>query len=235
MYHKKLSYYKGDYKSFEKVYKENLMNQIKAFEAQQKQIKHIQEFIDKFRYNAKRASMVQSRIKMLRNMEKKEEVSKDKKFKMVFPAVEPLSKEIVSLTNVYFGYNKNDILLKDVDFVIQCNSRIGLMGANGVGKSTLLKLIMGFYQPLKGKVEINENAKISFFTQHHVDSLDLEKSALENITKQFEDEIPEQIDNKAEYCRKRLGRFGISQDLATRPLRHLSGGQVIKINFLKIF
>ncbi|MES1919976.1 hypothetical protein MHBO_001714 [Bonamia ostreae] len=90
---------------------------------------------------------------------------------------------------------------------------------------------MGFYQPLKGKVEINENAKISFFTQHHVDSLDLEKSALENITKQFEDEIPEQIDNKAEYCRKRLGRFGISQDLATRPLRHLSGGQKSRVAF----
>uniref|UniRef100_A0A6A7G6T7 ABC transporter F family member 3 n=1 Tax=Hirondellea gigas TaxID=1518452 RepID=A0A6A7G6T7_9CRUS len=229
-HHKKLIYYKGDYLTFEKVRTETLRCQKKAYDSQQSQMKHIQEFIDKFRYNAKRASMVQSRIKSLQNMEKLVDVEIDSMFSMAFPQVDTLREPIVQVSAMSFGYSRMRMLLNDVNFIVDCKSRIGLMGANGVGKSTLLKLIMGDLVPTHGEVQLNRNSRISYFTQHHLDQLDLSLSPLDYLLEIFADDLHEEK-NSAEYCRNQLGRFGISAELSIRRMAFLSGGQKSRVAF----
>eukprot|EP01083_Nonionella_stella_P074915 203371_1 len=131
----------------------------------------------RMRFNDKRASMVQSRIKTLKAMEKLEAVEDDSVFTMTFPTVGKLDKPIVQVDNLVFGYTHKTILLDNINILIDCHSRICFMGANGSGKSTLLKLIKGDLAPIRGDVMVNRNARIAYFT-HHVDQLDLSLSPL---------------------------------------------------------
>lgn len=106
-------------------------------------ISHMQSFIDKFRYNAKRASLVQSRIKAINKMDMVEEVLKDPTCVFVFPEPEKMRPPLLKIEDGSFGYTKDVKLLKGINISIDCDSRVAIVGANGVGKSTLLKLLMG--------------------------------------------------------------------------------------------
>jgi ATP-binding cassette subfamily F protein 3 len=163
--------------------------QAKQFEAQQKQRQHVQGFIDRFRYNANRAALVQSRIKVctsqylyhhisifanllcveqaLERMELLADVVDDPKFTFTFPPCEPLQKPIVLVNTLTFGYRPEKILLENIDLRVDIRSRIGIVGGNGVGKSTLIKLIMNQLTPLDGWVEVSGNARVTCFSQHH--------------------------------------------------------------------
>eukprot|EP00478_Filoreta_tenera_P005521 GABV01006657.1.p1 GENE.GABV01006657.1~~GABV01006657.1.p1 ORF type:complete len:136 (-),score=47.81 GABV01006657.1:3-410(-) len=134
---------------------------------------------------------------------------------MEFPEPIGLRKEneaILSATNVTFGYLPKKLLLKNVSVVVRPEHRIGILGANGVGKSTLLKLLLGQLDPLSGLVERNRNARISLFAQHHMDHLDLKQSPLDFLREKFADDIKTETNNSAQFVRQRLGTFGISLD-----------------------
>jgi ATP-binding cassette subfamily F protein 3 len=179
-----LTYHKGNYASFEKTREEHLRQQRKAYDAQQMKIAHMQEFIDRFRCNAKKAPLVQSRIKALEKIMRTaiEEPEDPRGFKMVFPPPEPLGRPIISIENVAFQYTPSSpLLFEDVNFGVDMSSRIGILGVNGSGKSTLINLLLGKLEPTQGKCVRNPRVRISTFTQHHVDSLDLAKSAVENM------------------------------------------------------
>lgn len=103
----------------------------------------MQSFIDKFRYNAKRASMVQSRIKAMNKMELIDEIVDDPSCVFIFPTPEKLRPPLLKIEDGNFGYSKDDLILKNVNFSVDCESRFSIVGANGVGKSTLLKLLVG--------------------------------------------------------------------------------------------
>lgn len=217
----KLYYYKGNYDDFERSRSERAKLASKQKVFQDKKIDHMQSFIDKFRANAKRASLVQSRIKALNKLEIIEEILEDPTCIFVFPVPEKLNPPILRLDNVDLGYNGNLILSK-ASFTVDMSSRIAVVGPNGAGKTTLLKCLTGELQALGGVVYRHNKLKLAMFTQHHIDQLDMELSPIEQLAKLF----PE-LSN--EVIRGHLASFGITGNLALRPNYLLSGGQKSRV------
>ena len=217
----KLYYYKGNYEDFEKSRSDKAKNMTRTKAAQVKKIDHMQSFIDKFRANAKRASLVQSRIKALNKIEIVEEILEDPTCIFVFPVPEKLNPPILRLDNVDLGYGTNHILSK-ANFSVDMSSRIAVVGPNGAGKTTLLKCLTSELQALNGIVYRHNKLKLAMFTQHHVDQLDLELSPIEQIAKEYPD-------LSSEVIRSHLASFGITGNLALRPNYLLSGGQKSRV------
>ncbi|KAI5655297.1 hypothetical protein M9H77_32484 [Catharanthus roseus] len=224
----KLTTYKGDYDTFERTREEQLKNQQKAFEANERTRAHMQTFIDKFRYNAKRASLVQSRIKALERIGRVDEVINDPDYKFEFPSPDDRpGPPIISFSDASFGYPGGPILFKNLNFGIDLDSRIAMVGPNGIGKSTILKLISGELQPTSGTVFRSAKVRIAVFSQHHVDGLDLSSNPLLYMMRCFPG-VPEQK------LRGHLGSLGITGNLALQPMYTLSGGQKSRVAFAKI-
>ncbi|GJM87492.1 hypothetical protein PR202_ga03452 [Eleusine coracana subsp. coracana] len=225
---RKLHAYKGDYDTFERTREEHLKNQQKAFETNEKARAHMQDFIDKFRYNAKRASLVQSRIKALERMEHVDAVVSDPDYKFEFPTPDDRpGPPIISFSDASFGYPGGPLLFKNLNFGIDLDSRIAMVGANGIGKSTILKLISGDLQPTSGTVFRSPKVRMAVFNQHHVDGLDLTVNPLLYMMRCYPG-VPEQK------LRGHLGSFGVSGNLALQPMYTLSGGQKSRVAFAKI-
>ncbi|ETK84185.1 hypothetical protein F441_11019 [Phytophthora nicotianae CJ01A1] len=224
----KLTYYKGDYNTFENTMKENLRQQRKAYDAQQMKIQHMQEFIERFRANAKKAPLVQSRVKALDKILRNElidEPEDEHAFRMHFPPPEPLGRPIIAVEDVGFRYSpESSLLFKDVHIGVDMSSRIGILGVNGSGKSTLINIMIGKLRATEGSVTMNPRLRVATFTQHHVDSLDLSKSAVENMKELFPG-------HESDEFRSHLGRFNLSGELAIKPTRTLSGGQKSRVGF----
>lgn len=217
----KLYYYKGNYDDFERSRSERAKLLSKQKLSQDKKIDHMQSFIDKFRANAKRASLVQSRIKALNKIEIIEEILEDPTCIFVFPVPEKLNPPILRLDNVDLGYTTNLILSK-INFTVDMSSRIAVVGPNGAGKTTLLKCLTGELAALGGVVYRHNKLKLAMFTQHHVDQLDMELSPIEQLAKLFPD-----LSN--EVIRGHLASFGITGNLSLRPNYLLSGGQKSRV------
>ena len=226
---KKLTKYSGNYDTFIEVRENELKNQQKQAEKQEALQAHVQTFIDKFRHNAVRASLVQSRIKMLNKMEKLF-VSEDRAVPpFVFPGPEESGAqfELLSLKDVEFSYVQQKLerfCLKDINLTVYNDSRIALCGANGSGKSTILKLLSGMEKPDSGVFIRNNKCIPAVFWQHHTDLLDLDKTPLQTIS----DFAPGETNNK---YMAHLGAFGITGDLVFQTNRTLSGGQRSRLNF----
>jgi len=228
LYGRKLHAYKGDYDTFERTREEHLKNQQKAFETNEKARSHMQAFIDKFRYNAKRASLVQSRIKALERMEHVDAVVSDPDYKFEFPTPDDRpGPPIISFSDASFGYPGGPTLFKNLNFGIDLDSRIAMVGPNGIGKSTILKLISGDLQPTSGTVFRSPKVRMAVFNQHHVDGLDLTVNPLLYMMRCYPG-VPEQK------LRAHLGSFGVSGNLALQPMYTLSGGQKSRVAFAKI-
>eukprot|EP00249_Psilotum_nudum_P023811 c28989_g1_i1 orf=609-2861(+) len=224
----KLSTYKGDYDTFERTRAERLRNQQKAHESNERTRAHMQAFIDKFRYNAKRASLVQSRIKALDRIGHVDAVVNDPDYKFEFPTPEDRpSGPIISFSDASFGYPGGALLFKNLNFGIDLDSRLAMVGPNGIGKSTLLKLISGELEPSSGTVFRSAKVRMAVFSQHHVDGLDLSATPLLYMMRCFPG-IPEQK------LRAHLGSFGITGNMALQPMYTLSGGQKSRVAFSKI-
>ncbi|CCW69768.1 unnamed protein product [Phytomonas sp. Hart1] len=213
-----LRYYSGNYNQFEITRVEQERQQKKQFDTQEKQRAHIQAFIDRFRYNANRARMAQSRIKALERMELVADVVSDPQFAFKFPEPELVSGSYLELLDCEFGFKPGVSLFKDVNFGIDDNSRMVLVGANGVGKSTLMNICLGRLEPRAGTVVRNKKIRIAHFAQHHLESLTPQLSSLEFLRSKF----PHIEDQN---LRAHLGSMGLSGDRAMQPIYTLSGGQ----------
>ncbi|KAG8195230.1 hypothetical protein JTE90_027971 [Oedothorax gibbosus] len=217
--------YKGNYSTFVKTMTEKLKHQQREYDAQQAYRQHVQEFIDKFRYNAKRASLVQSKIKMLEKLPDLKAVEKEASVTLRFPNPEFLQPPVLQLDEVFFSYpNTTKQVLCNVDLSANMGSRICIVGDNGSGKTTLLKLLIGDNEPTKGIRHCHRNLVIGYFTQHHIDQLDMNVSSLELISKRFPG-LP------SEEYRRQLGCFGVTGDLALQSVASLSGGQKSRVAF----
>lgn len=214
----KLYYYTGNYDQFEITRVEQERQQKKQFESQEKQRAHIQSFIDRFRYNANRAKMAQSRIKALERMELVADVVADPQFAFKFPDPEPVSGSFMELVDCEFGYKAGVSLFKDVNFGIDENSRIVLVGTNGAGKSTFMNVCMGKLEPRTGTIVRNKKIRVAHFAQHNLESLTPQLSSLEFLRTKF----PHMEDQS---LRAHLGSMGLSGDRALQPIYTLSGGQ----------
>ncbi|GFT35385.1 ATP-binding cassette sub-family F member 3 [Nephila pilipes] len=217
--------YRGNYESFVKTMTEKLKHQQREYDAQQQYKAHAQEFIDKFRYNAKRASLVQSKLKMLEKLPDLKPVEKEAAVVLRFPNPEFLQPPVLQLDEVSFSYPSSDkLILNFVNLSANMGSRICIVGDNGSGKTTLLKLLIGDLEPSKGIRHSHRNLVIGYFTQHHVDQLDMNLSSLEFLAKRFPGKPSEEY-------RRQLGCFGVTGDLALQSVASLSGGQKSRVAF----
>ncbi|CAI2349546.1 unnamed protein product [Caenorhabditis sp. 36 PRJEB53466] len=225
---RRLDHYKGNYDQFERTMKEKLTQQQREYEAQQQLRAHTQEFIDKFRYNAKRAPMVQSRIKMLEKLPVLLPVELESDIHFKFPECEVLSNPVLQLDDVSFRYSEDQpYLFRKLNLGTHANSRICIVGENGAGKTTLLKLLLDDLQPSVGLRNVNRRIRIAYFTQHHVDQLDMETSAIEVLMKNHPGKSQEDY-------RAALGRFGLAGDMALQSVETLSGGQKSRLAFANL-
>ncbi|EEA08409.1 ABC transporter family protein [Cryptosporidium muris RN66] len=242
-----LKYYKGNYDTFEKTRSNELKLRMKQIEQQVTEKERIQRFIDRFRCNASRASQVQSRIKLLEKLPMLDEIQNDPNVVFNFNSMDSsydnniASKsdnkyDIISLIeciDVGFVYkNKKDEIsnfankhiVENFNMSIHNNSRIAICGANGSGKTTILRLIMGLLTPTTGIIKRDPKVRIGYFTQHHIESLDLTL----NSVQQLQTKYPHSNIND-EDARNFLAQFGINGMLALEPLYILSGGQKSRV------
>jgi len=222
--HQKLNYYKGDIDTFEQTRSERRLQQQRQNDAVNRQKDHMQKFVDKFRFNAKRASLVQSRIKAINKLGVVDELMDDPLFRFSFPA--PISElnKVIEVQDVSFGYGENGFLFENVDFSVFTDSRVILLGPNGCGKSTFLNLVLEKIQPKLGYIQRDPKVRMAHFAQHHVESLDLHKSPLDHLLASFQGSVPDEV-------RSHLSRYGIPAELATQRIGLMSGGQKSRVAF----
>ncbi|KAK3676452.1 ABC transporter ATP-binding protein arb1 [Recurvomyces mirabilis] len=226
-----LIYYGGNYDSYMKTRSENEVNQHKAYEKQQDEIKHIKEFIAKAGTYANLVRQAKSRQKILDKMEADgfiQPVKVDRVFSFRFADVEKLPPPVLSLDNVTFSYSgkKEDNLYENLDFGVDMDSRTALVGPNGVGKSTLLRIFTGKLSPTSGSVSRHTHLKLGMYSQHSAEQLDLNKSALDFVR----DKYPA-ISQDYQYWRQQMGRYGLSGESQTALMGTLSEGQKSRIVF----
>jgi ATP-binding cassette subfamily F protein 3 len=215
---KKLEYYDGNYDMFETTRFDRLKQQQREFDAQQSQREHIMSFVNKFRASAARAKMAQSRLKMLDRMEMIAPIVSEAGVTFEFPQPDDVSGPMVQIIDCEFGYKAGQTLFRDVNFGLDSDSRIALVGANGTGKSTFMKVVLGTLEPRRGQVVRNPKIRVGHFAQHHLEQLTPQQTALEFMRAKF----PEAEEGP---LRAQLCAFGLSGDRALQPIYTLSGGQ----------
>lgn len=228
---KKLLLYGGNYDSYVKTRSEQETNQMKQYEKQQEEIAHIKKFIASAGTYANLVRQAKSRQKILDKMEADgliEKVVPDKVFSFRFPSVEKLPPPVLSFDDVSFSYSgkPEEDLYRDLNFGVDMDSRIALVGPNGVGKSTLLKLMTGQLVPTGGRVSRHTHLKIGVYSQHSADQLDLTKSSLEFVRDKFP-----HISQDFQYWRQQLGRYGLTGEGQTALMATLSEGQRSRVVF----
>jgi ATP-binding cassette subfamily F protein 3 len=213
--------YRGNYSAFERQRSEALVHQQSAFEKQQAEIKHVQSFVDRFRAKASKAKQVQSRLKALERMQTVAPVHADSPYRFSFTNPEKMSNPLLILDDVALGYHGRPVLA-GIRHSVLPGARIGVLGVNGAGKSTLLKCLVGSLPPLSGDLVRGQHARIGYFAQHQLETLDAERSALA----QLGDAHP---DRREQWCRQYLGGWGFSGSQAERPVRTYSGGEKARL------
>ncbi|XP_019723436.1 ATP-binding cassette sub-family F member 3 isoform X2 [Hippocampus comes] len=228
LHSRRLDSYRGDYENFVKTKDDRLKNQQREYEAQLQYRQHIQVFIDRFRYNANRAAQVQSKLKVLERLPALKPIEKEAEVTLRFPDnFEKLSPPILQLDEVEFYYTPDQRLFSGLNLSADLESRVCMVGQNGAGKSTVLKLLMGELTPISGVRQAHRNLKIGYFSQHHVDQLDLNVCSVELLLNKFPGRTEEEY-------RHQLGGYGITGELATRPVASLSGGQKSRVAFAQM-
>ena len=221
--HGKLTLYQGDYDRFERTRRMRLEQDEKMRTKQDAQRAHIQSFVDRFRYKASKARQAQSRIKMLEKMEPIAEHRDETGVTFVFPDPDPLSPPLFSAQHTAIGYDGVPVL-RNVSLRLDDDDRVALLGANGNGKSTLMKLLAGRLAAQSGNVTAAPRLRVGYFAQHQADELDLEATPILELARRRPDDPPEKI-------RSQLARFGFSQDRAHTTVANLSGGEKARLLF----
>lgn len=187
-----------------------------------------QEWIDRFGAKASQASRVQSRVKMLEKQEVKEKLSTVETLEFQFNHTAYGSKEnMIEVNNLHFGYVEDNPLIQKLSFKVADGEKICVIGKNGKGKSTLLKLLTGDLTPLKGTVNVNQKVKIGYFGQMNIDRLDNNLSIYEELQK-VDETIPQTR------VRQVCGNMMFSSDLAKKKIGVLSGGEKSRVMLGKI-
>ncbi len=214
-------YYTGNYSAFEVLRAEKLAQQQAAYAKQQREIAHIQSFIDRFRAKATKARQAQSRIKSLQKMALIAQAHVDSPFHFQFSRTEKLPSPLLRLEAVSVGYGDSD-LFSAVDLSIEPGDRIGLLGANGAGKSTLIKLLAGELVPGTGLREAAETLQIGYFAQHQLEQLQATESPLWHLQKIATDATEKELRNF-------LGGFDFHGDKVLEPVVNFSGGEKARL------
>lgn len=209
--------YAGNYSYYKEKHAERQEHLRKAYENQQKEIKEIQQFIDKFRYNASKASQVQSRIKQLEKMDKIELDEHEEEISFQFPQPERSGAVVMKLDHIRKQYGDN-VVFGDLSYSIDRGDKIAVVGPNGAGKSTMIRILAGLEDFNSGNREAGHNVTTSYFAQHQADELDLSKTVFEVMR----DAAPKVDETR---LRTILGCFLFQGDDVFKKVSVLSGGE----------
>ncbi len=223
----KLTFYRGGYDSFERQRRERNEQLMANRTKQEDQRRHMQAFVDRFRYSAKKAKMAQSRLKAIARLEPIADISEDGVTPFTFPNPEALSPPLIALDRVSVGYEEGKPILTGLNQRLDMDDRIALLGANGNGKSTYAKLIAKRLKPMDGEMRMSRKLEIGYFAQHQVDELRPTENAIEHLQALMPD-APEQK------VRARLGQFGFGAEKVQTPSAALSGGEKARLLFALI-
>ena len=223
LHSEKLTRYAGGYDRFEHTRRENLSHQVAMQTKQIAAQKHIQSFVDRFRAQATKARQAQSRLKMLARMEPIASVIEERTTSFSFPNPTPLSPPLIAMDRISIGYDDKPVL-SNLDLRIDGDDRIALLGANGNGKSTLIKLLASRLTPMEGKLTKSGKLKVGYFAQHQAEELNLDSTPLETLLQRL-NTLPESR------VRAHLGRFGFGADKTETRIRDLSGGEKARLLF----
>jgi ATP-binding cassette subfamily F protein 3 len=221
--HGKLTLYRGSYSSFEEQRAAREMLGAKHAKRQEAERKRLQDFVDRFKAKASKARQAQSRVKMLERMKPVAALVTQDVREISFPRPDKmLSPPIIAVDNVVVGYDPKLPVLSRVSLRIDNDDRIALLGANGNGKSTLVKLLAGRLAPFSGSVTRADKLSIAYFAQHQLDELNEDASTYDHVRKLMGDAPESKV-------RGRAGAIGFSGKAADTPVRNLSGGEKARL------
>ncbi|UJB31119.1 ATP-binding cassette domain-containing protein [Chromobacterium sp. Beijing] len=216
-----LTLYTGNYSQFEVMRAEKLARQQGEYEKQQRQIAHLESFVNRFKAKASKARQAQSRVKALEKLERIAPAHVASPFDFHFDSPDNLPNPLLKLEQADVGYGSATIL-SGLNLSVEAGARIGLLGVNGAGKSTLVKLLSGDLAPLRGEVVNAQTLKIGYFAQHTLETLREDETPLQHMqrlaptTRELE-------------LRSFLGGFNFRGDAATDPVGPMSGGEKARL------
>jgi len=220
---RRLTAYTGGYDTFERTRRMKLEHQAAQAEKQAAQRRRMQAFVDRFRYKASKARQAQSRLKAMEKMEPIVSVAEEHTTSFDFPKPDPLSPPLITLEDVDAGYGERAVL-RGLNLRLDMDDRIALLGANGNGKSTFVKLLAGRLKPMAGRVRKSSKLEVGYFAQHQQDELTLSRTALEEAKAAMPMATEEKV-------RGHLGRFGFPQAKAETRIADMSGGEKARLLF----
>jgi ATP-binding cassette subfamily F protein 3 len=221
-----IHFYKGNYQDFLRQREERIAQLVTAYEAQQQEIARIKAFADKFRYKATKAAQVQSRLKDLERMERIQLPPEAKPIHLRFPEGPRTGRVVLELANVTAGYG-NKAIFNDLNLNLEKGDRIALVGPNGVGKSTLMKILAGRLPLMSGTRREGQNVQVSFFSQEQDDLLTSKKTVWQEVFEVAPSYIVPQL-------RTLLGCFLFSGDTVEKSVSVLSGGERSRLVLCKL-
>ena len=239
--HGKLIRYGGNYSAFEDLRAEQLAIQQASFAKQQEKIAHLQSFINRFKAKASKAKQAQSRVKALERMEKIAPVLADAEFSFTFEEPGALPNPMLAMEDASFGYpppagaapgTPPTIIVQHVNRSVLAGQRIGILGANGQGKSTLVKTIAKDLQVQSGTVTEGRGLTIGYFAQQELDVLSANSSPLEHMIRLAKDALANGAtgrDTRQQSLRTYLGTFNFSGDQVMQAVGTMSGGEKARL------
>ena len=220
-----LTRYTGNYSAFEEMRSERLMQAQAAFGKQQERMAHLQRFIDRFKAKASKAKQAQSRVKALARMEKLAPVLTASDFQFEFREPQSLPNPMLAFDGLVCGYGEVPIV-RDINRSVLAGQRIGILGANGQGKSTLVKTIAKALPALGGRVTEGKGLVIGYFAQQELDVLSLDDGPLMHMVRLARDVGPAAREQE---LRDFLGRFRFTGEMAQQAVGSLSGGEKARL------
>ena len=226
--------YGGNYSKFEELHAQQLELQQSAFDKQQDKIAHLQKFIDRFKAKATKAKQAQSRVKQIERMEKIAPVLADAEFTFEFKEPANLPNPMLAISDASFGYQDEEgnatVILSGVNRSVLAGQRIGILGANGQGKSTLVKTIARTMQALAGNITEGKGLNIGYFAQQELDVLRPDEDPLQHMTRLAKDlgaDAP--AASREQDLRNWLGTFNFSGDMVKQTVGSMSGGEKARL------
>ena len=217
--------YSGNYTFFEEQKKINYEKQLKDYEYQQKEIKRLNDIVTRFKYKPTKAKMAMSKLKQIERMVKIEAPNKYDltTFKTNFIIEKQSGKDVLFARDLEIGYDKT---LQKISLNVYRGQKIGIIGENGIGKSTLLKTLVGIIPQISGEFEFGHNVQIGYFDQQMA-LLDSEKTVLEDFSEEFPNLTTTELRNS-------LAAFMFYGEDVFKKINMLSGGEKVRLQLCKI-
>ena len=222
----RIDIYKGNYSYFLKERAERRAIEKGAYDNQQAKIKQTMRFVDKFRAKATKARQVQSRVKQLDKLERIELSEEESQIRFTFPPAPPSGRDVLTVKSVSKSYNGSRVF-SEVDLLLNRGDKVAVVGVNGAGKSTFLKILAGQIEPDSGEVRLGSNVRLSYFGQHQAQELSPQLSVLDTMALSGEDMTVTRT-------RSLLGAFLFRGEDVDKKVSVLSGGEKSRLALAKM-